>query len=110
VVGEKIKVLRSKAGLTQKALADKSNLSRQHLNRIERGHQSKIEGGTLVKLAHGLQMSVEELAEYLSQGNGSSEETFEEILEKLVRYREKFRDKFGIQLTINISPTYQSED
>lgn len=52
--------LRKAAGLTQRALSDRSGLTEMLVSRIERGH-TNVEWKTLQALAHGLGCSVIEL-------------------------------------------------
>jgi len=81
-------------------LAQKAGMTRQHINNIERGRQATFHGRTLVKLAHGLGMSPEDLVEYLSTGEGSLKYTYEELLIQLLRDRKNF----DVRLTITLAP------
>ena len=106
MIGNKIGLLRCKLGLTQNMLAQKPGMTRQHINNIERGRQGTFHGRTLVKLAHGLDMSPEDLIEYLSTGEGSLKYTYEEILVQLLRDRKNF----DVRLTITLAPRVNGED
>jgi len=81
-------------------LAQKAGMTRQHINNIERGRQATFHGRTLVKLARGLDMSPEDLVEYLSSGEGNLRYTYEEILVQLLRDRKNF----DVRLTITLAP------
>jgi len=87
-------------------LAQKAGMTRQHINNIERGRQGTFHGRTLVKLAHGLDMSPEDLIEYLSTGEGSLKYTYEEILVQLLRDRKNF----DVRLTITLAPRVNNGD
>ena len=58
----KLKSLRLKRGMTQKALAKKAGLSREHVARLEAGqHDPPL--STLIRLAKALKVKVGELLE-----------------------------------------------
>lgn len=51
-----LKEYRTKAGLTQKQLAEKAGISRVTIANIERGSQSFIQSSTVIKLADALKV------------------------------------------------------
>ncbi len=53
IIGEQLKLERTKAGLTQEQLADKIGTKKSFISRVERGH-ADIQLSTLVKLFQGL--------------------------------------------------------
>ena len=106
MICNKIGLLRCKLGMTQNMLAQKAGMTRQHINNIERGRQATFHGRTLIKLAHGLDMSPEDLVEYLSTGEGSLKYTYEEILVQLLRDRKNF----DVRLTITLAPRVNNGD
>ena len=61
-IGHKIRILRQNKKLTQEKLAEKSNLSQQHISRIENGIVEP-EYQTIYKLAYALDISVDTLIE-----------------------------------------------
>ncbi len=61
VIGTNVVRLRASMGMTQKALADRAQLSRLGLAKIERG-QTLPRAGTMRALAHALEVSTVELA------------------------------------------------
>ncbi|HQL52925.1 MAG: helix-turn-helix domain-containing protein [Patescibacteria group bacterium] len=64
-IGDKIKQLRNKQGLTQDELARKSDLPYTTLTKIETNVITKPSIQTVVKIAKGLSVSVDELTKQL---------------------------------------------
>jgi transcriptional regulator with XRE-family HTH domain len=64
-IGDKIKQLRNKQGLTQDELARKSDLPYTTLTKIESNVITKPTIQTVVKIAKGLSVSVDELTKQL---------------------------------------------
>ena len=60
-IGDKIKVLRNKQGLTQDALARKCDIPYTTLTKIESNVVTKPSIQTVMKIATGLKVSVEDL-------------------------------------------------
>ncbi len=60
-IGDKIKQLRNKQGLTQDELARKANLPYTTLTKIETNVITKPTIQTVVKIANGLGISIDEL-------------------------------------------------
>ena len=60
-IGDKIKVLRNKKGLTQDALAKKADLPYTTLTKIESNVITKPSIQTVTKIAIGLGVSIDEL-------------------------------------------------
>jgi len=60
-VGNKIKLLRNKQGLTQDELARKSNLPYTTLTKIETNVITKPSIQTVIKIAKGLGISIDDL-------------------------------------------------
>lgn len=60
-IGDKIKVLRNKQGLTQDALARKCDIPYTTLTKIEANVITKPSIQTVVKIASGLDVSIDEL-------------------------------------------------
>ena len=60
-IGDKIKAIRTKQGLTQDALARKCNIPYTTLTKIESNVITKPSIQTVVKIATGLGVSVDEL-------------------------------------------------
>ena len=60
-IGDKIKALRNKQGLTQDALARKCNIPYTTLTKIESNVITKPSIQTVVKIAAGLNVSIDEL-------------------------------------------------
>lgn len=59
-IGQKIKSLRTKAGLTQEQMAEKCGISTSYLGHIERGSR-KLSLETAVKIADCLRVSIDAL-------------------------------------------------
>ena len=59
-IGSAIRLLRQRANLTQRALAEQSELSRSALSRIENGHVEPT-WGSLRRIARGLNVPLEDL-------------------------------------------------
>jgi transcriptional regulator with XRE-family HTH domain len=64
-IGDKIKQLRLKQGLTQDALARKANLPYTTLTKIESNVITKPSIQTVVKIAKGLNVSLDDLVKIL---------------------------------------------
>ena len=64
-IGDKIKQLRSKQGLTQDELARKANLPYTTLTKIETNVITKPSIQTVMKIANGLEVSIDELTKQL---------------------------------------------
>jgi len=62
-IGDKIKLLRNKQGLTQDELARKSNLPYTTLTKIETNVITKPSIQTVVKIAQGLGITIDNLME-----------------------------------------------
>jgi len=60
-IGDKIKVLRNKQGLTQDALARKCDIPYTTLTKIEANVITKPSIQTVIKIAAGLDVSIDEL-------------------------------------------------
>ena len=60
-IGDKIKVLRNKLGITQDALARKCDIPYTTLTKIESNVITKPSIQTVVKIAAGLDISIDEL-------------------------------------------------
>lgn len=60
-IGEKIKQLRNKKGLTQDMLARKADLPYTTLTKIESNVITKPSIQTVIKIAKGLEVSIDEL-------------------------------------------------
>lgn len=60
-IGDKIKILRAKRGLTQDALARKCDIPYTTLTKIEANVITKPSIQTVVKIAAGLDVSIDEL-------------------------------------------------
>lgn len=59
-LGETVRTVRTKAGLSQEELAEKANLTRNYIGQIERA-EKRITLETLAKIARGLRVRVSEL-------------------------------------------------
>lgn len=59
-IGKKIQELRTQAGLTQEAFADRAQMHRAHLGEIERG-EVDISLSSLMKIAKGLGVTISTL-------------------------------------------------
>lgn len=59
-LGETVRTERTKAGLSQEELAEKSNLTRNYIGQIERA-EKRITLETLAKIARGLRVRVSDL-------------------------------------------------
>jgi len=64
-IGDKIKKLRNKQGLTQDELARKSDLPNTTLTKIETNVITKPSIQTVMKIANGLEVSIDELTKQL---------------------------------------------
>ena len=51
ILGTKIRALRNRRGLTQAELAEKADLTPEHLSKLENGHVEGVEYATVVRLA-----------------------------------------------------------
>ena len=60
-IGDKIKVFRAKQGLTQDALARKCDIPYSTLTKIESNVRPKPSIQTVIKIAAGLDISIDEL-------------------------------------------------
>lgn len=65
VNGETLRNLRLRAGMTIKALSEKSSLSEQTIEYVEKGKRKHINDATLIGLAKGLGIDVIELGQKL---------------------------------------------
>lgn len=61
-IGEKVRTIRTKKGISQDELAEKSSLTRPHISMIERGSVS-LQIDTLQKIADALGVQIKELLE-----------------------------------------------
>lgn len=66
IIGEKIKALREKAGISQQELAEKAHSSPTSINRIENGHQAP-RFDTIVEIAQALKVSLGDIWGELEQ-------------------------------------------
>jgi transcriptional regulator with XRE-family HTH domain len=71
-LGEAIRSLRKKAGLTQDALGRRSELDGVHINRIEKGYVDPTYGNVR-KIAKALEVSLERLAEEEARVEGRAD-------------------------------------
>lgn len=62
LVGEKIRLLRKRAALTQEKLAERADLHHNFIGEVERGNLD-ISLGSMVKIAGALRVKVAELVE-----------------------------------------------
>ncbi len=62
-IGNRLKLLREKIGLSQMELSHKSNISQASIARIEAGHQQNIKAGTIEKLSAALEIPLSHLLE-----------------------------------------------
>jgi transcriptional regulator with XRE-family HTH domain len=60
ILGQRIKAARTNAGYTQEALAEKANLSTDHISHIETAN-TKLSLSALVSVANALDISVDKL-------------------------------------------------
>ena len=60
IVGEKIRVIRKRRGLTQEKLAEKATLHHNFIGEVERGNM-EISLGSLLKIAKALSVRVRDL-------------------------------------------------
>ena len=58
-IGQRVKALRTMAGLTQQELADRAGLTRQHIGRIEKGELVSVAYVTIQQIAEALGMTVD---------------------------------------------------
>lgn len=79
-IGYKIRILRQNKKLTQEKLAEKADLSQQHISRIEKG-TVEPEYQTIYKLAFALDVSVDTLIE--NQFKKNENELVYELMQKL---------------------------
>ena len=93
LVGERIKELREKAGLSQLELAEKSRSSITSINRIEKGHQwPRLD--TMVEIAKALNVPLHEIFE----SNGKSENYKRERVELILEFISCLPDLSNAQL------------
>jgi len=64
-IGDKIKVFRTKQGLTQDALARKCDIPYTTLTKIESNVITKPSIQTVTKIAEGLEISIDDLIKYV---------------------------------------------
>jgi len=82
--GEQVRRLRTRRGLTQQQLAERSGLHETHISRIERG-QREPRLTTIFALARGMGSEVAELFEETARGLAVVEgRQFEELLERML--------------------------
>jgi len=82
--GEQVRRLRTRRGLTQQKLAERSGLHETHISRIERG-QREPRLTTIFALARGMGSEVAELFEETARGLAAVEgRQFEELLERML--------------------------
>ena len=60
-IGQRVKNQRLSKGMTIKVLSEITGLSVGHISEIENGIKSNLQQKTILKLSHGLKMSVTEL-------------------------------------------------
>lgn len=82
-LGEKIKKIRELKGITQKDLAEKSNISRGYLISIEKGKKPSIE--VLYSISNALNVTLNALLESESEIQSLQKDTEKNILEKLIK-------------------------
>ena len=75
-VGQGLRAIRKKRGLSQEALADKAGLDRAHLGRIERGERN-VSLLNLVRIANGLSVPPSLILRYIEAGGKAD---YKEIL------------------------------
>jgi transcriptional regulator with XRE-family HTH domain len=63
-IGEKIRVLRKRLGVSPEKLADKSDVSGAYIRRLEAGHRHSITLDMAQRLAKGLGVSVSALVDH----------------------------------------------
>lgn len=66
-VGQGLRAIRKRRGLSQEVLADKAGLDRAHLGRIERG-QRNVSLLNLVRIANGLSVPPSLILRYVEAG------------------------------------------
>ncbi|MEW6740340.1 MAG: helix-turn-helix domain-containing protein [Nitrospirota bacterium] len=99
IVGENIRKLRLKAGLTQEELALKSGLSQGYINQLESGKR-KYTQKSLEMIADALSIQVIELF------REEKEARVPMISEKAERYRERYPDKKEFLALLDELPEY----
>lgn len=57
----RLEEVRKKARLTQKELAEKSGITRQTINALEKGRSKGVNGTTLIKLAKALDVKIDDI-------------------------------------------------
>jgi len=80
-IGERIRIYRKKAGLTQERLAEKAGIHPTYVGQLERAEKNATLA-TIVKVANALDISLETLFEAISSGgtgNAIAMETYELI-------------------------------
>jgi len=88
-IGKRIKGSRKRLGITQEKLAEKLDLSCQHLSGIENG-KTHFSFGTIINIANALNMSLDELAcGSLTQGNAVLQTEFAVLLSDCSLYETK---------------------
>lgn len=60
-IGENVRAIRQRRGLTQQALADRLGMRQPQLNGIEHGRYGLVQTATLLRLATALACSVDDL-------------------------------------------------
>jgi transcriptional regulator with XRE-family HTH domain len=79
-VGEKIKIIRERKGITQKELAEKSNISNIYLSNLENGIKNNPSNKLLNKIADVLNVTIDEL-----NNDEDYKRTFEDIIAEILK-------------------------
>ncbi|MFA5991865.1 MAG: helix-turn-helix domain-containing protein [Candidatus Doudnabacteria bacterium] len=90
-IGEKIREIRQKKGLTQEALGLLSGLGRVYINHVEKGRYKNITIQTIQKLADALDVSTDELIE--SETSDKSGLPDKSVADMLKAFTSDFADK-----------------
>lgn len=92
-LGDSLKQLRQEKDLTQKDLADESDVSDTIISRIENGHISDPKLSTVNRLARGLDMTTAEFIEISEE----KDSTINKVLEFLRNHKDVLRSQYHVK-------------
>ncbi|WP_353989347.1 helix-turn-helix transcriptional regulator [Pediococcus argentinicus] len=87
-LGEQIKILRNKVGLTQEQLAENSGLSVNYISKIERTNSQNVSIKSLIAISEALKINI---VDFFISGNQSEDGVFLRTLLDKLRKMDKMK-------------------
>ncbi|HDX7086389.1 TPA: helix-turn-helix transcriptional regulator [Clostridioides difficile] len=94
LIGQRIKIARIKKGLTQEAVANRVNITTQHMSNIETGNSS-VSLPTLISIANTLYVTIDEL---LCDAILNSKVIFENELNEILKDCNEYETRFIVDI------------